>query len=106
VNFFFLNANVTLTSDKEIKKDELVKEFKIKADELAIPYNKENENKAVFEEEDFGVNLVDITPDPVTTGPVTTGPVTTTSKSVAATIFIKSSTLMFTFFSTFLAYNL
>ena len=89
MDYFFLNANVKLSSYKEIKDEVLVEEFKKEADKLAEPFNKDKpkEDRAIFEPEVFAINLV-------------------FEPNSAATIFIKSNALIITLFSTFLAFNM
>ena len=84
---FFLNAVVQIKSVKELEKNDLEKDFKNDASIVAAEYNKQNpDNPAVFSDK-FKLVLLKVPND-------------------ASTNLIKSSVLIFTLFSTFLAFNL
>ena len=75
--------------------------FSLHANDLAIPYNNENVNfNAFFDSENFKIeNFKRIDENG---GNEATTVVITTPENRASTMFIKSSTLIFTIFSTFL----
>jgi hypothetical protein len=79
----------------------LEKSFSLNADELAIPYNNENVNfKAFFDSENFKIENFKRIDENV--GNEATTVAITTLENRASTMFIKSSTLIFTIFTTFL----
>jgi hypothetical protein len=85
-----------------------VEEFKTQAGKLAGPYNAANKgNKAVFDSENFKIeNFKLIRESDGNEATTVVNEATTTTPNGATTILIKSSSLMCTLLSTFVAYNL
>jgi hypothetical protein len=84
-NAFFLNAVVQIKSVKELDKNVLENDFKNNANDIANAYNIKNPKNKADLSENFNLKL--------------------TKVNDASTNFIKSSFLIFTLFSTLLAYN-
>ncbi len=84
-NAFFLNAIVQIKSVKELDENVLENDFKSNAIDIANAYNTKNPNNKAVLGENFNLKLIKV--------------------NDASTNFIKSSVLIFTLFSTFLAYN-